>query len=388
MEELNNTCSENVVGTDQTFDCVDFGLRVFHGVFLSLILIATLLFNCTVLGLVYRYKELRKRSILVCLGLVFADLFTAIVWIFQGIVTTIAGKWPFSDIGCSIFTYVYLTCLFVRWCEVLAFTTDRFCQILFPFCYERRAKVLVIIYTLIAWGLPMIVSIPVPALGFTGYYLSLTACSVLCRENSACSTGFITLFGVFILIGGVVPTIMYMIIYIYGRVKIYTMRRRLRMGSGEGIPHSSSVNRFQLSAAERRALITCFLVFLTNILTNIPLYITTSLRSRDPVYQLIPIGVHFLSTYIFLLGPVLDPLVIMRTKDFRAALHRTLTCKQTVGSHRISSALRGIVALSIPVSDSFSKSNSDTNNNIDGEVPARQKMSTIEDENEESETEI
>lgn len=318
---------------------------------MALMLAASLVGNCTVLILVQRYKKLRYRSVLVSLGLVFADILMSSVWIFQGEAYTIAGKWPFADTGCSIFAYFYLTLLFVRWGEVLAVTQDRFCQILFPFWYQRWSKVLLITSTSLAWALPALVSLPMSILGLTAPYLSLTACSVNCGDDGQCISGIITLFGFFILIGSLVPTVMYIMVYLYGWYKKTAMRKILQLGTGEGIPRNkhggSAMGFIIMNTQERTALNTCFLVFITNVLTNIPLYITSSLRNREEIYQQIPTGVHFLITYIFLLGTILDPIVVMRTKDFRGIIHQFFSRRKKMRKYTISKGLQNVIPLGI-----------------------------------------
>lgn len=363
MEPEVELCNETASANQTNFDCVSMGLRAFHGLFLALMLAAAWAGNFTVLALVCKHRGLRQRSVLASLGLVVADILMATVWVFQGEASTIAGEWPFGDGGCSVFAYMYLTLLFVRWGEILVFTNDRFSQIFFPFWYRRWANVLLITSTILAWSVAAVATIPMVALRYTAYYLSLTACSVNCGEERSCANGVIGLFGLFIFIGGVVPTIMYIAAYLYGWKKKREMKRMLKMGTGEGIPNDASFNDgYWMSPQNTRALTTCFLVFITTVITNIPIYVTSSLRQREEVYQQIPTWTHFVVTYFFLLGPVLDPLVVMRTKNFRDVI-RTSCCRcngQVALNGTISNALRNILFQSLS-SDETVKSSTDTN---------------------------
>lgn len=366
MEE-NDSCSNfSISSVDQDFTCVTLGHRIFHGLLLALILLCNLALNSTVLVLVCKHKKLRQKSVLVTLGLVLADMIAGVIWVFQAEASIIAGEWPFHHNVCSVFAYLYLTILYVRWCEVLAFTNDRLCQILFPFWYDRWSNWLVTGSTVLAWMVPAVVSIPPVALDYTAFYLTLTACSVNCREDDGCAQGISGLFGFFIMIGGVIPTIMYIFVYFYGWRKKIAMKRRLQMGTGEGIPRSQSFeqNFLQRFNTERRALTTCLLVFITNIATTVLIYVTTALRSREEVYSTIPLEVHFLATYIFLLGTVLDPLVIMRTKDFREKALACFRRKARARSGFVSRALRNVVNLSF--SDESSKMTSWSNSGVAG----------------------
>lgn len=370
--EMELACNEtSLANLTRELSCEPVGLLVFHGVCLAALLAASLFGNFTALYLVWAYRELRQRTVLASLGLIVADVLVTSVWVLQAEASLINYGWPFGDIVCAVLSYFYVALLYVRWCEILVFTSDRFCQILFPFWYERWGNVLLIVSTTLAWLIPAIASLPVPITGFYNFYLTLTACSVNCRTDQDCSTGVIVAFGVFISIGGLVPTVMYTALYIYGWKKKVAMKKMLKMGTGEGIPRSNSsvyINRKKL-VQEIRLLTTCFLVFLTTILTNIPLYTTSSLRSRAEVYNKIPVWTHFVATYIFLLGPVLDPIVIMRTKSFRKALTKTFLCRKgtlILSSSRgaISRGLRGVLDLGVVSSEAgeISKSVPTTSN--------------------------
>lgn len=367
--EIEFACNESsLINLTRELFCEPVGLLAFHGVCLAALLAASLFGNFTALYLVWAYRELRQRSVLASLGLIVADVLMTSVWVLQAEASLIGKGWPFREIGCAVWSYFYLALLYVRWCEIFVFTNDRFCQILFPFWYERWGNVLLIVSTTLAWLITAIISLPFPILGFYDFYLSLTACSVNCGDHDNCSTGVIAAFGFFITIGGLVPTVMYTALYIYGWKKKVAMKKMLKMGTGEGIPRRSSVyNNRQKLVQEIRLLTTCFLVFLTTILTNIPLYITSSLRSREEVYEQIPVWTHFVVTYIFLLGPVLDPIVIMRTKSFRKALAKTFLCRKGIlilssPGGTVSRGLRGVLDMGVVSSEAgeISKNNAPT----------------------------
>ena len=334
MDVENSSCLITAEGINWTFECVSLTVRVFHGVVMLAIFVASLAGNLTVLLLVYFNKKLQYTSVLASLGLVVADLFTSSIWIFQSEASIIVGMWPFGELGCSIFGYIYLTLIFVRWCEVLAFTTDRFFHIISPFRYDRWAVGLLVAASIVSWLLPAILNLPVLIMQRYSFSPTITVCSVNCGEDTDCSYTVISIFGFFIVGGSVVPTLMYSYIYVYARVKKKKMRRRLTLGRGEGIPqNSNNSSRFHLSLQDRRAITTCLIVFVTFVATNLPLYINSALRRRIEVYTNTPIIVHYISTYIFLLGPVLDPIVVMRNKDFWEVICHIIKVRRTAESH-------------------------------------------------------
>jgi hypothetical protein len=344
-------CNQTALLNYTNFECVELGLRVFHGVILALLLALSLAGHFMVFILVYLHRELRERSVLASLGLVMADLIMIVQWVFQGEVSTIAGEWPFGDMGCSVFAYFYVSILLVRWGEILTVTNDRICEIFFPFWYKRFGKMLLVTMTILSWVIPGVVTIPVTALGLTDYYLAFSACSVNCGTNRACANGVTAMFGFYVTIGGVVPTIMYVTAYLYGWKKKRDAKRSLKMGTGEGIPSNNKKGFSYWSPQQRRAMFTCFLVFVTIVITNIPIYITSALRSTPEIYGYIPLWAHYLVTYFFLLGAVLDPQLVMRTKNFRKALKRTICTRREMTNGVIPSALRNVMVLGMITRD-------------------------------------
>lgn len=87
---------------------------------------------------------------------------------------------------------------------------------------------------------------------------------------------------------------------------------------------------------EKKILITFFMIFVNIFVTQLPIYTTSALRSSEEIYTKIPLVVHFIFVHIYLLGPVLDPLLIMRNKDFRDVILRRWKRRQAQRSQRSS----------------------------------------------------
>ena len=82
----------------------------------------------------------------------------------------------------------------------------------------------------------------------------------------------------------------------------------------------------------------CNRIFHSILFTQLPELIFSVTRRTD-LYSLIPIFVHFIAIDIYLISPALDPVVIMRNRDFRNAMARML-------GHR-SEASHGIAPLPV-----------------------------------------
>ena len=330
------------------FDDVPTWLVALHGIVLSLLLLCSVVGNATVILLVIFHKNLHYRSIVVSLGLVAADSLVALEWNLSGLASTIAGEWPLGDVACTVFGTLHLCLLYVRWLEILAVTLDRFFIILSPFNYYQYSKPLQVLLTILAWIIPITIISTATALqvGVFRFRLTMTTCSIDCLGTNPCFSFYLGVFAVFVVVGGVIPTVLYSIMYCIGRRKRSSMKHALGTQEvetessttssadslGGSIPQPvriPSKHNAKLKDSDKRALITFFIIFVTLLVTQIPIFITSgALRNTNIFYQ-IPLWVHFVAMYAFLLSPVLTPIVIMRNKDFRkaflSAINRTRT---------------------------------------------------------------
>lgn len=71
---------------------------------------------------------------------------------------------------------------------------------------------------------------------------------------------------------------------------------------------------------ERNSFTTIFIIFVTMIMTHIPIYCTSVLEHIGNLYVSIPLVIHLSAVYVFLLGVLINSVVIMRNKDFRDVL--------------------------------------------------------------------
>ena len=78
---------------------------------------------------------------------------------------------------------------------------------------------------------------------------------------------------------------------------------------------------------ERRALVTFALIFITFFVTSAPLFFFQILRSLfTDAWCKIPISVHFIVIQVFLCSTLLDPILVMRDRDFRKCLKLFFSC--------------------------------------------------------------
>lgn len=345
-------------GTED-FKDVQTWLLVVHGAGLSVLLALSIAGNSLVLGLVLCNKVLQYRSVLSSLGLVVADMLLALTWTTQSLGVIIAGESPFGATGCSILGNLTNTSIYARWCIIAVITVERFWCILWPFSYARWSKPVLIMLSILSWVVAIATIVPwLAGLGSYQFRRVYSACIIACRPNdTACFQFYITIYGAFLCFGGVLPMVLYLLLCIIGQRKTYKMRH-ITLGTNkpplqdvqESVnaaikqqdrnsqtsqtdapspystddyrhrqdPTSSSSSRGR--QVERKILITFFMIFINVLITQLPIYITSALRSKEEVFETIPLIVHFIIVHIYLLGPVLDPLLIMRNKDFQDVL--------------------------------------------------------------------
>lgn len=356
-------------------------LRALHGSVLVLLLVASVVGNSLVLLTVLLHKKLQHRSFLASLGLVAADLVIAVVWATQGIASTAAGQSPFGEVGCSVLGGVLTMAIYARWCTVAAITLDRFCNVFFPFWYMKWSKALLITLTTISWLTPSVIVIPGLA-GFGSYSFRVqhSACVIDCNSDRTCLYFYITFYGIFVCIGSALPMVLYLILCIVGMRKAYKMNhitlgtykptvvninteitktkdtpavaarsedngRKASLYSASS--SSSSTSKPDLSAnpsrrsgrSEKKAFKTFFMIFVNVFSTQIPIYITSALRSKPELYDNIPMLVHLVIVHIYLLGAILDPLLIMRNKEVREVIRDSLKKKREARNLKKSVAL-------------------------------------------------
>ncbi len=368
MNESNTTTIE------ENFDDVELWLRVLHALILLLLLIASIVGNCLVLLLVICNRSLQYRSVISSLGLVAADMIIVLSWSITGIGSAAAGQCPFGEAGCSLLGAILSVAIYARWCTVALITFERFCSIVFPFFYLKWSKLLLIILVILSWLIPMATILPwLGGVGVYVYRLRYTSCIVFCDSDQACFQFYITLYGAFLAIGGILPTILYFSMCIIGQRKHYKMKHiamgthrtqtndlenpstntdstkdsqsncsttHLKMNSSSSTEtsvktsntsnsissksNSGSDSLGNSSGAKKKILTTFFMIFINVFLTQLPIYVTSALRSQEHIYNSIPLWLNFTFVYIYLLGSVLDPLLIIRNKDFRDTIKKVI----------------------------------------------------------------
>ena len=108
-------------------------------------------------------------------------------------------------------------------------------------------------------------------------------------------------------------------------------RRNLRSLSPPQSPSSRRGSTFAIFALlkpgkpqwthEKQAMTTFIIIFISLVVTQFPLYFVVTHRRSD-WYDMIPLWFHFLCVNLYFLAPALEPIIIMRSTDFKTALYK------------------------------------------------------------------
>ena len=305
-------------------------LLTIHIIVASTIIIASLIGSGLVLLLVAKFKELRTRTVKASLSVVVVDLLLDLNYHLPAVISTIARRWLFSEAGCVAIGFMGYEFFTTRWFIMAVLCTDRFCTVRFPFSYEKYSKCVLVVLTITAWVLPFVLTIPgvIPDFGNFGFRPNIPTCAVDC-QNNRCRGYFRVLTTTSFVIGGIIPIVLYLWMYCRARKLRPTalVLGRLSVQVASGAVISQPVAQVEQHSRELRAVVTFALIFVTVLVTEIPAYIFLILRTINiAVWCRIPLVIHFIGIEIFFLATALDPMLILRDRDFRRCLSKLCCC--------------------------------------------------------------
>ena len=307
-----------------------------YGFFIVIVVLVTLAGNGVVLVLVVGYKRLRSRSMIASMSLVVADIMWGLCYHFPAFVSVAAVGWPFGDKGCAAFGLLSFEFLVTRWLVMAVVCFDRFCTVRFPFSYERHSKCVVTLLTAVAWILPFLASFfpQVAQFSHESFRQNVPTCVYGCADsNQLCRFYYAFVITLAFFLGAILPLLLYVWLYKrarslkWPRLEMGHTNQQTRNGVGDG--STPSVSQHEGPVRDLQAYATFILIVVTLVVTALPAYTFQIFRSADyDNWCKIPIIVHFVIQWIFLSSTALDPLVIMRDRDFRHCLKDMFCCKR------------------------------------------------------------
>jgi hypothetical protein len=202
-------------------------LRGVHSTVATLLMIASILGNGLILWVVVKNKELHYRSIVASMGAVTINIIFSLVSNSQVLSGSITGEWPFTHYGCVAIGFLSASMFYVRWMNTCLIAVDRFLYITTPFFYQRYSKRILITLSVAVWVLPFLANAQSVVKGNYTYRTTLTLCAIDCTMNQTCSHIYTVVFTVFLIVGVIIPTTIYIFLYCFGKKKRRDMHREL-----------------------------------------------------------------------------------------------------------------------------------------------------------------
>lgn len=309
-----------------------------YALFISVIIAATLIGNGIILLLVAKYKVLRTRSVVANLSLIFADVLWCLSYHTPALVSASSTSWAFGDIGCSAFGLLSFEFILTRWLVLAVMCADRFCTVRFPFSYTKYSKCILAALTITAWALPFLVAVfpAVSKISEGEFRPNVPTCLYSC-SSQFCRFYYGILVTLSFVVGALIPTILYIWLYKRARslrpTQVVLGQLALQTAAGPIIDQCNTIsyNYPEKWSRDIHGYITFILIIVTFMVTAGPAYISQIFRSSDyEDWCKIPIFVHFLIQLIFFSSTALDPLVIMRNRDFRQCFKHMISFRKKI----------------------------------------------------------
>ena len=322
--------------TRLSLEATPMWIRVIHSIANVAQILASFIFCSLVLVLVVKYKKLQRRAVIVSLSLITADILLVFSYHLPAFSSTVVASWPFEFVGCEIFGFLSTTFILTRWYMMSVLSIDRFFTVRYPFSYEKYSKAILTILTLVAWIIPVLISMTcLNILSSVAFRQNVPTCLFYAPTPDTGLLFFSIMTSLSFLVGCILPTALYVWLYQKARKlrPSATKLGRMAVQIAAGTVIQVSLGPLDKDKNERRALVTFVLIFITFFLTSAPMFFLQILCSISiDVWCEIPIYVHFLLVQLFLSSTMLDPILIMRDRDFRKCLKRMFSCHRGTDS--------------------------------------------------------
>lgn len=330
-------------------------ILILQSIYLAATILASSIGNLTILVLVMKCKVLQYRSMIVSMSVVISDGLTVIFFHIPALISVSTGDWQFGEIGCHVFGIAGFYLISVRWLSMAVLSLDRFSITLFPLRYPKWSKPYLIILTTTAWVLPILMSLPsLSGVGDYSFRPGFSQCIIDCKNDTTCFGLYASLYTSQVLLGAILPSILYTIMYCISRNK----RRMIPMGSLPDLMSSSPDSTW--SNRDKRAFTTFVSILITLLVGNVPVYILSVARqSIASAYMEIPVWSHMLILDCFYLTTFLNPLLIIRNRDISGAIRQIFNRSRTISRRTASLSTLRRASIVQPIKINIQTDNAD-----------------------------
>ena len=200
------------------FDGIPVYITALQALLAALLIMTSVPVNILLITSMIVYREMLDTSIILAISFLISNISVSLFLSGEVFLTSVARAWLFDYWGCQLIAFIILygTCLR---CVIVGFLSlDRFCRVFYPFLYPRHDKKIII--TLLVVSIVVCAVVPVASFfgNATGFDITLPGCLLANGFATTEALGIVAVaFVICVPFGGVLPTILYTLMYIKGR---------------------------------------------------------------------------------------------------------------------------------------------------------------------------
>ena len=308
----NSTFCSNSTEEDCDTDIhLHVGLRVLQAIVLVAITLACFGINSVVLIVNVTRKTLHTRNFLLPLQIICSNLFCSVTVLPFNVVSSGAGDWILGHGMCQFVALASNVAVSNQFLFSLVIPLDKTFSVFFPFWYQRNGFRVSLMMCVTAWVIEVIrVILPLDGiLGCYGYMHTFKTCLLNVDD---CTVLLFVMQTLLFFFGAGVPFVLNAVLFLKARK--LSVQILPSTGTSEE-DHQALVSRRK---RERRAINTVLILFSVLLFVKLPLFILFFLLSSVEQHPAVAYITEFLLNPFFCSLFVVDPLVILRNKEFKA----------------------------------------------------------------------
>ena len=307
-------------------------------VLITMVLAITM--NGFVVFLIARHKVLHNMAFFLALQLIVPNLIFSVTVLPVMFVTAALREWRLGPVMCQLLGSIHDMTITSRYLIIFVLTTDRVTSVFYPFFYSRYGAKVAICNSIIAWILTLIRSVTSleGVLSCTKYLPVFKMCSGAPFCSVVCRVHTVTSALILIIVGVVIPFILYAILFCKAKIIRYRFIHSIRIqetpppvsvqnGDLENKPKNAvdklNTNTVTMDEHNHRATVT--FIILTSVIIGCALppyvlYTAQNIVGRPPPLLII-LQIIVGRTFLYCLA-VVDPIIILRNRDIRELFQR------------------------------------------------------------------
>ena len=308
----NSTFCSNSTEEDCDTDIhLHVGLRVLQAIVLVAITLACFGINSVVLIVNVTRKNLHTRNFLLPLQIICSNLFFSVAVLPFNVVSSGAGDWILGHGMCQFVALANTVAITNQALFSLVIPLDKTFSVFFPFWYQRNGFRVSLVMCVTAWLIVVIRGIlPLDGILDSYRYMPRGNTCELTVDDCSVSMSFVPPLTFFFVVG--VPFVLNAVLFLKARK--LSVQILPSTGTSEE-DHQALVSRRK---RERRAINTVLILFSVLLFVKLPLILLTFLLSCVEQHPVVVYVAQFLVNPFFYSLFIVDALIILRNKEFKA----------------------------------------------------------------------